>query len=851
MTTAVPLLKFTPSAQDPAVLEAITVQREPLIADLVDAALDVDAGRRHHLLVGPRGIGKSHVLAITTQRLLDSDRRSGIVIAALDEDPWPIRSYAKLLAAIAAAAAGDLGDSELARRAAELRAHVGRESEHDGEQLIREVAGERRLVVVMENSDEIFRRIRPDGQARLRALAENWPGLLILGSTPQLFAGVSRHTSPFYGFFRITHLDELTPDNAHELLRRVAALRGDEPLQRFLDTDVARRRLLAINSLAGGHPRIWLLFAGCLSIPAIEQLVPLFLEALDDLTPYYQARLRELGDQQQELVVILCEARGAIGNRALAERSGLAQNQVAATLGQLAARGYVRRASLPDALNGGDARASFWELREPLMRLCLEVKQSRGEPLRLVVEFLRSWYGDRILDELARLPESARLATAYATAAFEGLGGALDVKELLAGSAAAIVARAERGLQLRPDDVALRVTLAVGLAGEKRVTEARDTFAGLLKRELSAPARLMLDVVFAEALAEVGESPDFEVLCERAAAFVVAEPDNAAAQSIFAQVLLRVGRREDAVEACERAAQFEPRSARYASRLGNMLFAVGRYADALAAYTQASALGPDMAWYQSQCGLALRRLGRHEEALDAHGRAIALEPNEPRHHLDYALELLGIGRVAEATEATKRAVSLDADDADAAFVLATMLMMEGHTEEAGAAVAHAVSLDAASPAIRIIAAEIALSHGNRDETVSQFRHALELRHKDPGRRVAEPLFTCRILWDRRGALIDDVVEVWAGSGALGELVSGLVDTIPLFVDDAVSQADAEAWLQAWRTAVDARTELDIALDMIAAAVEWKRTGDRAHLLALPPEQREIVVGLLTPAIATQ
>jgi|RhiMetStandDraft_8_1073273.scaffolds.fasta_scaffold60732_1 hypothetical protein len=34
----------------------------------------------------------------------------------------------------------------------------------------------------------------------------------------------------------------------------------------------------------------------------------------------------------------------------------------------------------------------FYELREPLMRMGVEVKKHRGQPIRLFVEFLRYWY---------------------------------------------------------------------------------------------------------------------------------------------------------------------------------------------------------------------------------------------------------------------------------------------------------------------------------------------------------------------------------------------------------------------------------------------------------------------------
>jgi hypothetical protein len=500
------------------VLELITVQREKLLTTLVEAGLDLEGGLRHHLLVGPRGMGKSHVLTIVAERLRTTAQDS-LIVAVLEEDPWAIRTYGKFIAAVLATIAGELNDPQLAVAATDLRSRPGRIAEDEGELLLRQAVGSCRLVLVVENLDEIFRRIGKAGEARLRALAENWARMLMLGSTPQLFAGVSRHTSPFYGFFRITHLEELTPESATELLRRVATLQSNEALLQFLGTETARRRLLAINALAGGHPRIWLLFAGCVSIAAIDELVPLFLEALDDLTPYYQDRLRELGDQQQELVVLLCETGGAISNRDLAERSGLAQNQVAATLGQLEKRGYVRRATLPEPLNTGDARVSYWELREPLMRLCLDVKQSRGRPLQLVVEFLRAWYGARILDEMERLPDSARLASEYAEAAFRALGDEYDDEDLFTGSSAQLLTRAERGLQLAPESIQLQVLRVTGLLGDRRAQEALTALEHLQAKVPPGLAQAALAMLAAEARLQLGEPPDSESLDEAVTMF--------------------------------------------------------------------------------------------------------------------------------------------------------------------------------------------------------------------------------------------------------------------------------------------------------------------------------------------
>src|SRR4249919_2874357 len=269
MSDVIPLLKFTHSAQDPQVLETITVQREPLISRLVEVAEDADDSAPHQLLIGPRGMGKTHILTLVASRLRAAEGSKAPTLAWLKEDPWSIGSYGKFLAAILAQVAEERSDHVLAARADEL--HASREeSGSEAEEALRDALEGSRLVLLVENLDEIFRRIGTNGQERLRAFIENWKRMLVIGTAPQLFEGVQLHESPFYGFFAITHLEELNLDSATELMRRVAELRHDGKLVEFLGTEVAHRRLVAVEALAGGHPRIWLLLSGCVSIQAID-----------------------------------------------------------------------------------------------------------------------------------------------------------------------------------------------------------------------------------------------------------------------------------------------------------------------------------------------------------------------------------------------------------------------------------------------------------------------------------------------------------------------------------------------------------------------------------------------------
>ncbi len=855
MNGAVPLLKFTPSAQDPQVLEAITVQREPLIAQMVEDALDLAGGARHRLLIGPRGMGKTHILALVASRVRAADSGSH-VLAWLEEDPWAIGTYEKFLAAIIARVAEEQDDPELVDAAKRLRAG-GTGDELDGEQVLRDALGESRLVLLVENLDEVFRRIDVSGQERFRAFLENWDRILVLASAPQLFEGVQLHESPFYGFFAITHLEELSLDSANRLMRLIAEQRGDDELAEFLGTDTARRRLAAIEALAGGHPRIWLLLSGCVSIRAIDELVPLFLEALDDLTPYYQDRLHELGDQQQELVVLMSEAGGALSNRALSELSGIAQNQVATMLKHLCDRGYVRRAEIPAELATGDARMSHWELREPLMRLCLDLKQAKGEPLRMVVEFLRAWYGPRLLDELAVLPSTARLAVTYAEEAFRTLEGELPSEDLFRGSPEEMVERVELGLSLTPEDPALMISRATALILQDRPSDARKAFMELIEESEADAVRMVLGALLFEVRdavkSEIGARElewKWSVLGE-----VDANGDEQALPDFAAIGLTALGFHERALEFFPAALALDLESRFLAETYGFSLSRIGRYEEALGAFDKAVALAPDSARLQMNRGNALSQLDRDDEALAAFERAVELAPESGSALVQIGTLHFLHDRPEEALAAFDHADVLNDDERELKlFCRALALRQLGRLEEAERAAREVVSLASVpTPMHALSLAEIMAGRGEIVGGLAELKEAFALLNARPDPDEADPELVVETLWnasserDTRRDLMELAVRTHEKLAVGEELGRELVGSIAQMADPETSLEVADAWVEDWSKAGADIGNLEIPLTMLRAARDWKRDRDRSHLLKLPPEQREILLGMIEAA----
>ncbi len=395
---AIYLSRFTPSIMSPKTLEAIFVQREGLAKRIVELVREsACGGSKHHvLLVGPRGIGKTHLVALVYHRIRAmKDLNGRLVIAWLREEEWGVTSFLDLFLRIFRALSAEYGDVRLDGRVDSLYDLPPEEAERKAGELLREFVGDRTLLVLMENLDEIFEGLGDEGQKQLRSYIQETPFWTILATSQSLFGGVSLRTSPFYGFFRIYHLEELDFEDAVLLLTKIASHEGDKELASFIQTPKGRARIRAVHHLAGGNHRVYIIFSQFLTRESLDELVESVLRMLDDLTPYYQQRMSWLSPQQRKIVEFLIESGHAVPVKEIARGCFMTHQTASSQLKALKEMGYVR--SIPVG------RESYYELREPLMRLCVEVKKYRGEPIRLLVEFLRLWYST---DELRKKLES-------------------------------------------------------------------------------------------------------------------------------------------------------------------------------------------------------------------------------------------------------------------------------------------------------------------------------------------------------------------------------------------------------------------------------------------------------------
>lgn len=405
---------FTPSRSDPKDLEFILVQRQKLLQDAVERVRESAlTDHKHHLLfVGPRGCGKTHLVTLIVSRLSeDDDLRDPLRIAWLNEDET-CTTLLELLFKIHSALEKRYPDEYSADRlgaAYDLKPDAA--LEFVSSRLIASL-GSRTLLVVAENLDAIFDGLGDAGQKQLRAFIQENPKLSIVATAQRLVEDLSDRTSPFFGFFQTEHLKPLNVEEAAELLRNIARLQEKPEVVEFLFTSRGRSRVRALHHLSGGNHRIYIVLSQFITRDSIDALLEPFMKMVDELTPYYQERVRWLPPLQRKIVEYLCGCEGTVPVKEIAKRLFATPQTISSQLQDLREKGYV------EAHRRG--RESLYEITEPLMRICVEVKENqRHQPLRLLVDFLRVWYDDRELKHRLGKIEPASASFTYLESAIQ------------------------------------------------------------------------------------------------------------------------------------------------------------------------------------------------------------------------------------------------------------------------------------------------------------------------------------------------------------------------------------------------------------------------------------------------
>lgn len=375
----------------------ITVAR----ADVVDDTLETLRGnaskksKHHYLFIGPRGIGKTHLLSLIEDRIAEDEvLAQKYVVARFPEESGRTRSFADFLLGLC-----EILKSELPDEPVWGKLHRQLQTEEDDTIIVDTIVPvirkenrthKRTLLITLENLNDIFTsqiRSRPDIGA-LRKFLMDGNGCLLIATAPVHFDAITDVKKPFYDFFDTQVLENLSEQQTIELVRK--NLEWDQRQDLLDDFTALRLRLQALYRMTGGSPRLIVMLYELIAHESITSVQTQFRILLDRITPFYQDRLKELGPQERAVVETMAVMRDQEKTpAAIAARMRQSPQQTSALLKRLLKSRYLQAQTHPR-----DKRSRLYTIREGFFDIWLAMNLSRGARRRLpfVLDFFNIYY---------------------------------------------------------------------------------------------------------------------------------------------------------------------------------------------------------------------------------------------------------------------------------------------------------------------------------------------------------------------------------------------------------------------------------------------------------------------------
>ena len=347
---------------------------------------------QHTLVVGPRGRGKTMLLArVAAELRTDPQLRQTIL---------PVRFMEESVEVF------DIGDFwleallYLAKECAEQHPDLCGELQATHADLARRASGDdvaghakaalldaadrlgRRLVIMVENLQSLCEETDEDFGWQLRQSLQSDPAIMLLGTATSHFEALDDVGAPFFELFRILQLKSLSTEECQDLWHAITGERR------------AARQMRPLEILTGGNPRLLVIVAEFARHRTMSRLLEELVGLVDDHSEYFRGNLNSLPKTERRVYAALCDLWRPSTTREVANRARSGVRKTSALLGRLRGRGAVTA--------DGDGRSRLYSVAEPLHCIYYKLRRWRDEAavVQGLIRFMVAFYGP---DETAKI----------------------------------------------------------------------------------------------------------------------------------------------------------------------------------------------------------------------------------------------------------------------------------------------------------------------------------------------------------------------------------------------------------------------------------------------------------------
>ena len=387
--------KFNPGVfqSDQEIIDQFVVRERELETVLEILRENIGAPScQHTLVVGPRGRGKTMLLARVGAELRTDPqlRRTLLPVRFMEEsvevfdigDFWleALLYLAKECSERHPALCGELEATHvaLARRPSgdDVAGHARAALLDAADRL------ERRLVIMVENLQSLCEETDEDFGWQLRQSLQSDPEIMLLGTATSHFEALDDAGAAFFELFRILRLKSLSTEECQGLWH---AITGDLR---------EARQMRPLEILTGGNPRLLVIVAEFARHRTMSRLLEELVGLVDDHSEYFRSNLNSLPRTERRVYAALCDLWRPSTTREVANRARSGVRKTSALLGRLRGRGAVTA--------DGDGRSRLYSVAEPLHCIYYKLRRWRDEAavVQGLIRFMVAFYGP---DETAKI----------------------------------------------------------------------------------------------------------------------------------------------------------------------------------------------------------------------------------------------------------------------------------------------------------------------------------------------------------------------------------------------------------------------------------------------------------------
>lgn len=390
------ILSFGAKSVDPGILEQLLTGREKN-AEYLFNVLD---GIVHHgnnqqvLVIGQRGMGKTHLLRLLYHRCQEFIKTGRLVVAYFSEEEYGVSDYFDFLTRVLYAfIRWNLDDLPfLEENLGKLQNAPVSEQVFMLEDIIREYISDRPLLILAENFADLLNGMGSGEQGKLRAWIYANKRVSIIATSQALSDDFDKEDRPFYGFFQLYYLKSLSYKESYNFLISLARLEGRKEVVEHIKTK-GKAQVRAVYDLVKGNHRLLVTFYEFLKNDTLAKLSNHFIKTVNDLKPYYETYIRYLPPQQQKILRYIALSRKPQPGAIISKNCFIDPKSLSKQLSELTRKNLIE--VIQDKV---DRRNKLYDINEPLLRISIEVGEHKEGITALFIDFLALFYDEEELE---------------------------------------------------------------------------------------------------------------------------------------------------------------------------------------------------------------------------------------------------------------------------------------------------------------------------------------------------------------------------------------------------------------------------------------------------------------------